>query len=170
MGRTERFHAIMLPHLDAAHSLARYLTRDPADAEDVVQDAFLRAYRGFDGWHGGSPRAWLFTIVRNCFLSGRHGAAALASIEEAEAVPVDEPNPEEALIERHEAASLHQEIERLPVPFREVLVLRELEELSYKEIATVIDVPIGTVMSRLARARRMLGDRLSLAQAAGEFA
>jgi RNA polymerase sigma factor (sigma-70 family) len=158
----------MLPHMDAAYSLARYLTRDPVAADDVVQEAFLRAYRGFDGWRGGAPRAWLLAIVRNCFLAARHHAGVTAPLDEAEAVPFDAPTPEEALIGQDEAARLRREIERLPTVFREVLVLRELEELSYKEIATVVDAPIGTVMSRLARARHLLGDRLMLARAAGE--
>jgi RNA polymerase sigma-70 factor (ECF subfamily) len=162
--RAERFHAIMLPHMDAAYSLARYLSRDPVAADDIVQEAFLNAFRGFDGWRGDAAKAWLLAIVRNCFLAGARGQENMAAIEEAEAIPLDEPTPEEIIITRRELASLHTEIEGLPQSFREVLILRELEELSYKEIATIIDTPIGTVMSRLARARKMLGDRLTSAK------
>lgn len=158
--RAERFRAIMLPHLDAAYSLARFLTRDPVAADDVVQQAFLNAFRGFDGWRGGASKAWLLAIVRNCFLAGCRERGEVVPIEDAEAVAQDDPTPEEILIGRHEAAQLRLEIEALPATFREILVLRELEELSYREIATIVDVPIGTVMSRLARARKMLGARL----------
>jgi RNA polymerase sigma factor (sigma-70 family) len=158
----------MLPHLDSAYSLARYLTCDPVLADDIVQEAFLRAFRGFDGWRGGQPKAWLLAIVRNCFLAARRDTGPTTTIDEAEAIPLDAPTPEEALIEKDAVALLRREIERLPTAFREVLVLRELEELSYKEIASVVDAPIGTVMSRLARARHLLGDRLMPAQPAGE--
>jgi len=157
--RAERFRRIMLPHMDAAYTLARYLTRDATAAEDVVQDAFLRAYRSFDGWRGEAPKAWLLAIVRNCFLS------ALAS-ERTRAWPVSDPDvcteaiderdPEAILAKQSDAAMLRSTIEKLPEPFREALVLRELEDLSYKEIASITQVPIGTVMSRLARARQML--------------
>jgi RNA polymerase sigma factor (sigma-70 family) len=162
--RAERFRRIMLPHMDAAYTLARYLTRNPTVAEDVVQDAFLRAYRSFDGWRGEAPKAWLLAIVRNCFLS------SLAS-ERARAWPVgdpdvivptscteaiDERDPEAILVEQSDAAMLRNTIEKMPEPFREALVLRELEDLPYKEIASITRVPIGTVMSRLARARQML--------------
>jgi RNA polymerase sigma-70 factor (ECF subfamily) len=146
--------------MDAAHSLARYLTRDPVAAEDVVQEAFLNAFRGFDGWRGGAPKAWLLTIVRNCFLARSRSSAALTPIDEAGDLAQDDPTPEDILISRHEAESLRREIEALPPAFREIVVLRELDGLSYKEIATIIDAPIGTVMSRLARARQLLGIRL----------
>jgi RNA polymerase sigma-70 factor (ECF subfamily) len=151
----------MLPHMDAAYSLARFLTRDSVAADDVVQEAFLNAFRGFDGWRGGAPKAWLLAIVRNCFLARARDHGLSVPIEEAEFVAQDDPTPEEILIDRHEAATLHFEIEALPQAFREILVLRELEELSYKEIATILEIPIGTVMSRLARARQMLGARLT---------
>ncbi len=162
--RAERFRRIMLPQMDAAYTLARYLTRDATAAEDVVQDAFLRAYRSFDGWRGEAPKAWLLAIVRNCFLTslaserarawsaGDPDAIAPSSYAEA----IDERDPEAILVEQSDAAMLRNMIEKLPEPFREALVLRELEDLSYKEIASITQVPIGTVMSRLARARQML--------------
>lgn len=150
----------MLPHLDAAYSLARYLTRDPVVADDIVQEAFLNALRGFDGWRGSASKAWLLAIVRNCFLAKIRDRDLAVPIDEADLVSDDRPGPEAILIDRQDAAFLRLEIEALPFVFREILVLRELEEFSYKEIATIVDVPIGTVMSRLARARQMLGARL----------
>ena len=154
----ERFRQLMLPHLDGAYGLARYLCRDPAAAEDIVQDAFLRAWRGFDGFRGSSPRAWLFAIVRNCFFSWTRSGPAVGPdpAESFDTIATDEDDPEAALLRRDEAAVLHGLIEALPEPFREALVLRELEELSYREIAEVTSAPIGTVMSRLARARQLL--------------
>jgi RNA polymerase sigma-70 factor (ECF subfamily) len=151
----------MMPHLDAAYNLARFLTRDSTAADDVVQEALLNAFRGFDGWRGGAARAWLLAIVRNCFLARGRERGMVVPIEDAESVALDDQTPEKILIGRHQAARLRLEIEALPPAFREILVLRELEELSYKEIATIVDVPIGTVMSRLARARQMLGARLN---------
>jgi len=153
----------MLPHMNAAYAFARYLARDPAAAEDIVQDAYLNALRGFDGWRGESAKAWLLTIVRNCYLASVVVARPDLSAEDVHAVG-DAPTPEDILIRRHDAALVRQEIGRLSEPFREVLVLRELEELSYKEIAAIVATPIGTVMSRLARARQMLGDRLKVAE------
>lgn len=150
--QAERFRRIILPHMDAAFNYARYLTRDPHRAEDVVQDAFLRAFRSFHTWRGDGARAWLFTIVRNCFLSTMADQIGLADMVD----PVDLQNPEAILEARDEAALLRQTIADLPQPFRETLILRELEELSYKEIALITGVPIGTVMSRLARARGIL--------------
>lgn len=152
----------MLPHMNAAYSFARYLARDPAAAEDIVQDAYLNALRGFDGWRGDSAKAWLLTIVRNCYLGTIAHQRPDLAIEDVHGPTED--TPEDILIRRHDAALVRQEIARLPEPFREVLVLRELEELSYKEIASILQTPIGTVMSRLARARTMLGDRLKMAE------
>jgi RNA polymerase sigma factor (sigma-70 family) len=162
----ERFRRVMLPHMDAAYMLARYLTRDPDAAEDVVQEAFLRAYRSFDGWRGDAPKAWLLAIVRNCFLT--HAAhpnrAAVRDIADwtGDLPPelIEARSPETLLAEKSEAAMLRATIEQLPEPFREALVLRELEELHYRDIATITQVPIGTVMSRLARARAMLAELL----------
>lgn len=167
------FRAAILPHMDAAYNFARYLARDPTAAEDIVQEAFLRAFRAFPTWRGGAPKAWLFAIVRNCFLdwaAGRSGAGKVlvdeGSLSPAQADALanvadpDQDSPEEALVRRREAETLRAVIENLPEPFRETLVLRELEELSYKEIAALTAAPIGTVMSRLARARQMLCDML----------
>jgi RNA polymerase sigma-70 factor (ECF subfamily) len=152
----ERFRALVLPHLDAAYGFARFLTRDGPQAEDIVQEAFLKAYRGFAGFRGGDPRAWLFAIVRNEFLSTVRGRPAWAEPEAAEALPSEDDTPEAALLRSGDVATVRGAIEALPEPFRETLVLRELEELSYRQIAEVTAAPIGTVMSRLARARQML--------------
>jgi RNA polymerase sigma-70 factor (ECF subfamily) len=156
----ERFRSLVLPHLDAAYGFARYLTRDPAQAEDVVQEAFLKAFRGFGGFRGGDPRAWLFAIVRTTFLSSVRGRPDLAA-QLPEDLASDDESAEAALVRRGEVAGVRAAIEALPEPFRETLVLRELEELSYREIAEVTSAPIGTVMSRLARARQMLLTLLS---------
>ncbi|MEP6966705.1 MAG: sigma-70 family RNA polymerase sigma factor [Pseudomonadota bacterium] len=163
----------MLPHLDGAYNLARYLARDPTAAEDIVQDAFLRAFRAFSAFRGSAPKAWLFAIVRNCFLdwatAERNSARVLveeAALSEREAVALsnvadpDQATPEQALLRRREAETVRAVLENLPEPFRETLVLRETEDLSYKEIALLTGAPIGTVMSRLARARQMLSDLL----------
>ncbi len=152
----------MLPHMNAAYSFARFLARDPAVAEDIVQDAYLNALRGFDGWRGDSAKAWLLTIVRHCYLATVVHQRPDLAIEDVHGPTED--TPEDILIRRHDAALVQREIARLSEPFREVLVLRELEELSYKEIAGIVQAPIGTVMSRLARARKMLGDRLKVGE------
>jgi RNA polymerase sigma-70 factor (ECF subfamily) len=170
---TRQFREIVLPHLDAAYNFARYLSRDPIAAEDIVQEAFLRAFRAFPTYRGGAPKAWLFAIVRNCFLTwaaGHSGAdrpvvdeGALSeaqSLALANVADPDQETPEAALLRRRDAEAVRAVIEDLPEPFRETLVLRELEELSYKEIAALTATPIGTVMSRLARARQMLGEML----------
>ena len=168
----ERFRATMLPHLDAAYNLARWLAADPATAEDVVQETFLRAFRAFPGYQGGSPRAWLFAILRNCWrdrAGGDHerGRVILnhASLTEAqaaaiEAIPDEAETAEAALIRTEESEALRATIAAIPEPFREALVLREMEQLPYREIAAITGVPIGTVMSRLARAREMLAKLL----------
>ena len=168
-----RFRELILPHLDGAYNLARYLARDGVAAEDIVQDAFLRAFRAFPSFRGGAPKAWLFAIVRNCFRdwvgarssSGRIlvGEGALSQADTlalANASDPDQASPEEALSRTREARTVRAVIENLPEPFRETLILREMEELPYKEIATLTGAPIGTVMSRLARARQMLCDVL----------
>lgn len=158
-----RFETIVLPHLDAAYTLARYLIRDDQDAQDVVQEAYLRALKYFDGFRGGAGsegRGWLLAIVRNTAYTWRqrHRGDTLATeFDEAlhsDAVADEHP---EAVLERETAReSLRQALDRLPPEFREVIVLRELEGLSYKEISEVAGVPVGTVMSRLSRARRRL--------------
>ena len=155
-GDLDRFHACVLPYLDAAHNLARYLLRDAHEAEDAVQDAFLRAIRHFDGFRGADGRAWLLAIVRNTCLTRlrgrRSGGESVEFDEEVHTVEGSTPGSEADLARM----AVREGLERLPVEFREVLVLRELEGLSYKEIAQVSGVPIGTVMSRLARGRKHL--------------
>ena len=157
----------VLPHLDDALSLARWLTGNVTDAEDVVQDACIRAYGAIESHKDGSPRAWLLTIVRNTAFTwlGKNRPKDLIVtddikvFEQAALETAGSPaalSPEAALIAKTDAAHLHQAIAALPLAFREVLVLREIDGLSYAEIASVVSVPVGTVMSRLARARRML--------------
>jgi RNA polymerase sigma-70 factor (ECF subfamily) len=160
MSRAEMFEEIMLPHLDAAYNLARWLTRNDQDAQDVVQEAYLRAFRFFDGFRGGDGKAWLLEIVRNtCRTWQRRENRA------PQAIPFDEvvhsgdrgaAGAEEQLSGRERMAILEGCIEMLPVEFREVLVLRELEEMSYRQIAETTGLAIGTVMSRLSRARQRL--------------
>ncbi len=161
----DRFHARVLPYLDAAHNLARHLLRNDEDAEDAVQDAFVRAIRHFGGFRGVDGRAWLLAIVRNtCFTRLRGRRAAGESVEfdeELHGMEDASRDPAAELARRAAAQSVREGLERLPVEFREVVVLRELEGLSYKEIAEVCGVPIGTVMSRLARGRRQLLEALS---------
>lgn len=158
----DRFRSVMLPHLDAAYNFARYLTRDPGAAEDVVQEAFMRAFRSFTTYQGGSAKAWLLAIVRNCFHDRikAQGAGQPFDYAEGGAEAVDEETPESLLLQKHDIALVRTTVDSLPEPFRETLVLRELQELSYKEIAVLTAVPIGTVMSRLARARDMLATLL----------
>ena len=152
------FEQTVLAHLDAAYNLARWLTRDDRDADDVVQEAYLRAYQFFDGFHGGSSRAWLLTIVRHtCYtwLRKNRVPESVAFDEELDCIESAD-NTEELLQQSADRQVLRQALEELPVEFREVIVLRELEDLSYKEIAGIVGVPLGTVMSRLARARHRL--------------
>ena len=159
--RTRRFELLAMPHLDAAFNLARWLTGNTADAEDVVQDAYLRAFRYFDAFRGDSFRVWLLKIVRNAFLDwvkdNRSSRLVFEPAEEtAESYPDPQPNVEAMLLERVNRETLTALVERLPSEYREVLVLREIEDLSYKEIAEVTGIPAGTVMSRLSRARLAL--------------
>ena len=164
----ERFEAIVLPHLDAAYTLARYLTRNDHDAQDIVQDAYLRALKYFGGFRGrgsaGDGRAWLLAIVRNTAHTWRrrHRGDALTTEfdEKLHSDTLAEHTPATALDSDSARESLYQALDRLGPEFREVIVLRELEGLSYKEIGDVTGVPIGTVMSRLARARRRLQETL----------
>ena len=155
-----RFETAVLPHLDAAFNLARWLTRNDADAEDVVQEAYLRAFRFFGGFHGEDGRAWLLEIVRNTSYTwmqrNRSPELNMPLDDEPHEVEGDDLNPEELLLQKADAQTLRQAVEELPLEFREVLVLRELDEMSYKQIAAVADLPLGTVMSRLARARKRL--------------
>jgi RNA polymerase sigma-70 factor (ECF subfamily) len=159
----ERFEQTILPHLDAAYNLARWLVRNPSDAEDLVQEAMLRAVRFFGGYRGGDARSWLLAIVRRCCFTwlSRHRAADLAEeFDEKTHTTAPPPNPESLSVAGDEAARLHRALEQIPAVFREAVVLRELEEMSYKEIAEVAGVSIGTVMSRIARGRERLREVL----------
>jgi RNA polymerase sigma factor (sigma-70 family) len=160
-----QFEAAVLPHLGAAYNLARWLMRNDQDAEDMVQEACLRALKFFGGFHGADSRAWLLTIVRNtCYTWMRHHRAhELTTPFDADihTVDCDDLNPETVVQRSADGQVLRQAVEELPMEFREVIVLRELEGLSYKEIASIADIPIGTVMSRLARARRRLQQSLA---------
>jgi RNA polymerase sigma-70 factor (ECF subfamily) len=167
----ERFEQAVLPHLDAAYNLARWLTRNEQDAQDVTQEAFLRAFRFFDGYQGGNMRAWLLTIVRNtCYTWLHQNRPPESAVEFDEEIHSSESSsgadPELQVLASADKETLHRALEELPGIFREVLVLRELEGMSYKEIADVASVSIGTVMSRLARARTRL--RQSLGAALGK--
>jgi RNA polymerase sigma-70 factor (ECF subfamily) len=150
------FEQAVAPHMDAAYNLARWLTRNDDDASDVAQESLLRALRFFDGFRGGAFRPWLLAIVRNTYLTWirKNQPQALKPLEDdAQSAGA---NPEELLLERVDGDRLRQALDELPREYREVIVLREMEELSYKEIADIAGIPIGTVMSRLARARRRL--------------
>jgi RNA polymerase sigma-70 factor (ECF subfamily) len=165
--RSERFAALALPHLDAAYNLARWLTRNDSDAQDVVQEAYLRAFRAFDGLRGDVMRPWLLAIVRNTSLSWlerqRRGGRDVAYDDElhADADPGDDAlahrlDPQTLAMRAQDRQRLDAAIGCLPVAFREVLVLRELQECSYEEIVRILGIPAGTVMSRLSRARARL--------------
>jgi len=157
-----RFEQLVLPHVDAAVNLARWLLRNPEDAEDVAQEAVLRAYRFFSGFRGGDARAWLLQIVRNsCYtwLEKRMPAESVMEFNE-ELHQVASPNPETIAVQVSDSAKLKAALESLPVRAREVIVLRELEGCSYKEISEVAGIPIGTVMSTLSRAREKLAQIL----------
>ena len=157
-----------MPHLDAATNLARWLMRSHADADDVVQEAMLRAFRGFDGFRGTDVKPWLLAIVRNCHVTWirqarRRGHVPLSDAGEITnddvALATNAPDPEAAAIGSDQGQKLALAIAQLPEEFRMVLILRELEDMSYREIAQVTSLPIGTVMSRLARARALLKDK-----------
>jgi RNA polymerase sigma factor (sigma-70 family) len=162
-----RFQQEIVPHLDAAYNFARFLSRNPDAAQDIVQEAFLRAYRGFDGYQGGDARAWIFTIVRNCYYNWLIDRRRKARMEidvhrsddsgefSIDDVPSEEDTPDMALLRSSEASTVRLVLNKLPRSLREVLVLRELEGLSYRQIAETVAMPIGTVMSRLARARTL---------------
>jgi RNA polymerase sigma-70 factor, ECF subfamily len=160
-----RFEDAVLPHLDAAYNLARWLTRNEADAEDVVQEAYLRAFKFFGGFHGSDGRSWLLAIVRNTsytwLQNNRSPELTVLVDDELHQVESKDLNPDALLQQSADRQMVKQALEELPVEFREVLVLRELEEMSYKQIASITELPIGTVMSRLARGRKRLQSALS---------
>jgi len=158
--RVSRFENTMVPHLDAAYNLARWLTRRADEADEVVQEAYLRAFRYFESFTGSDGRVWLMAIVRNCCLSSyrRRKSDEVPFDERSHGVESGQSTPENQLLKRASARSLHDCIEALPLEYRETLVMRELEEFSYKRIAEVTALPIGTVMSRLSRARKRLQD------------
>jgi len=164
--RLRVFEETVLPHLDAAFNYARWLTRNDADAEDVVQDACVRAMRFFSSLRDDDARAWLFTIVRNAWYSRVSRKANVAEgtrlNDGQDQRPDNALDPEERLLQQHTVGLVRAALEQLPVDFREAIVLREIEGLSYREIAEVAGVPIGTVMSRLARARERLQTILKL--------
>jgi RNA polymerase sigma-70 factor, ECF subfamily len=166
------FEETVLPHLNAAFNYARWLTRKDEDAEDVVQDACVRAMRFFSSLRDDDARSWLFAIVRNTWYSRvtRRGAINPLPLDMTDDPADSAPNPEARLLQQHTVARVRDALEQLPVEFREVLVLREIEGMSYKEIAAVVQVPIGTVMSRLARARDRLSAVLKSSPAAMERA
>jgi RNA polymerase sigma-70 factor (ECF subfamily) len=155
-----RFEQVVLPHLDSAYNLARWLTGNEHDAEDVVQDAYLRAAKFFDSFRGGDARPWLITIVRRaCYdwLERNRSHQSLTVFdEELHSDQGDELDPAQLALREESREMLRQALSELPIEFREVLVLRELEGLSYKEIAAITSLPPGTIMSRLARARERL--------------
>jgi RNA polymerase sigma factor (sigma-70 family) len=156
--KISRFEQIVLPHLDAAYNLARWLTHNDGDAQDVVQEAYLRAFKFFGGFHGGDSKAWLLTIVRNTSYTWlqRNRSPQLATTFDEEVHSHEGSNPETLLMETEDKETVKKAVAELPLEFREVIVLRELEGLSYKEISNILDVPVGTVMSRLARGRKRL--------------
>ena len=161
----QNFEEAALPHFRAAYNLARWLTRDETDAEDVVQEAYLRAFKHFGSFHGGDGRPWLLAVVRNtCYTWMQHNRSPELTVpfdDELHEIESKDLNPEARLLQSADTQMVRQALEDLPVEFREVLVLRELEDLSYKQIADVVDIPIGTVMSRLARARKRLQESLA---------
>jgi RNA polymerase sigma-70 factor (ECF subfamily) len=158
--RLRLFEELILPHLNSAHNLARWMTRNDHDAQDVVQESYMRAFRFFDSYRGGDGKAWLLEVVRNtCFTFQRREMRKPTGVvfdEAAHTPSVHQPNAEDALVEASNRQILRRCIDNLPEQFREVLVLRELEEMSYRQIAEVVGVPPGTVMSRLSRARKRL--------------
>ncbi len=158
------FEAVMLPHMDAAHNLARWLLRNEQDAQDVVQEAYLRAFKSFSGFHGSNGRAWLLTIVRNTAytLLKKNRAADLTTTfdEEIHATGHELASPAAILEHAEDAELIKNAMNELPADFREILTLRHQEELSYQEIGDILKIPTGTVMSRLARARARLREYL----------
>lgn len=166
----DEFEKTVLPHFDAAYNLARWLTRNVADAEDVVQESYLRAFRFFGGFKGGDGRSWMLRIVRNTCYSWLEKNRSPQLVYELSEELCDETRsgPEIEMVENAERHRLRQKIENLPSSFREVIVLRDIEGLSYKEIASVTELPVGTVMSRLARGRERLQKQMVVHEAGGK--
>ena len=162
---SENYEEALLPHLDAAYNLARWLTRDARDAEDIVQEAYLRAIKHFATFKGPNARPWILTIVRNTFytwIQHNRSTEPIDSIDDEEDMLVaDTPNPEMLMLQESDKQIVRRALRKLPTQFLEVIVLREFEELSYQQIADLVQVPIGTVMSRLARARKHLAQLVS---------
>jgi RNA polymerase sigma-70 factor, ECF subfamily len=163
-GQAGSFDQVVMPHLDAAYNLAHWLVRNTHDAEDIVQESYLRAFKFFGGYQGGDSRAWVLKIVRNTsysFLEKNRPAGLAEEFDETiHTATTERPDTETALLRLSDSRMLRAALAELPVTFREVLVLRELEDMSYKEIAEVMGTPIGTVMSGLARGRAQLRERL----------
>ncbi len=159
-GTVERFRAVMLPHLDAAYGFARWLTRDPVVAQDLAQEAMLRALRYFHAFRGEEARPWLLRIVRNTWSDLRARQRGEQPLEVVENRAAEDPDPEQNAVASDRRRQVAAALAALPDEAREILVLREIEELSYKHIAAALDLPIGTVMSRLARAREKLAAEL----------
>ncbi len=161
--RLSRYENTVLPHLDAAYNLALWLTGEAHDAQDVAQEAAVRAYRHIDSFRGGDPRAWFLRIVRNTAYTWlrKHRGHEVDMLPLDDALASASSNPEKIAMRNIEADAIRRGLELLAPEFREILVLREMEGLAYKEIAEITDVPIGTVMSRLARARKLLRSHLS---------
>ena len=172
--KARRFRDAALPHLDAVYTLARYLLNSPADAEDAVQECYLRALRHFDGFSGPAIRPWLMAILRNVCRAeyarrASHPIADAGADASDEATPLwqePQPSPENEILRRKDGETIRRLLATVPTSFREVLVLRDINDLSYRDIAEVVGAPIGTVMSRLARARAML--RAAWLKAEGE--
>ena len=164
--KTDQFEAVVLPLFGAAYNLARWLVRDDRDAEDVVQEAFMRAFKFFGSYRGGDSRSWLLTIVRNtCYTwlqQNRSRELSEPIDDKLEEVGGSTENPETILMQQIDSQVVRQALEELPIEFREVLIMREMEELSYKQISTIADLPVGTVMSRLARGRQRLRHLLAV--------
>lgn len=165
LSKSARFEQAILPHLNSAYNLARWLTRNDQDAEDVVQEAYLRAFKFFDSFRGADCRPWLLAIVRNTYITWRQQRSAfhfmMSLDDEMEVASSEELNPEVLVLQHINIELLRDALNGLPTEFREVIILRDIEGLSYKEIASIVDVPLGTVMSRLARARKRLQEYLT---------
>jgi RNA polymerase sigma-70 factor, ECF subfamily len=158
------FEQLAMPLFDQLYNFARWLTQDTAEAEDLVQETYAKALRGFTSFQPGTNfRAWIYRILRNTFLTSRSGMkAAMVPLDEDEGaeLPATTQSPEAILIERSQQRLMQKALEELPVHFREILLLCEVEEMSYQEIAETLSIPLGTVMSRLSRARKALRDQL----------